>query len=448
MTEHLVPLHDAIDRVDAAWAGAGDATHLDRGRLLAANDALGVLRRLVEALQSEVSAEIAHESRVELGPESLARQQGYRNAAQLIATTTGTSAGDASRLVKVGEATAARTDLIGDRLPAKYPALQERLACGQLGVQAAALLIGLLDRLRLKVDRARIDEAEALLADQSIGMSLDDVRRLMTRVEAHLDPDGVEPKQDEVRARRSLTMFERDGALHVNGVFDIEAGAPIRAAIGGYVNAAFGARKEAVDPDAPDADHRTVAQLQADALSEFCAHLLGCESERPALAGATVVVRVDLGDLTEGTGFGTVDGSDQPVSIAAVRRMAASGGVIPCVLDSDGEILDWGRERRLFTRPQKLALVERDGGCAMCGLPPAITKVHHIAWWQRDAGPTDLDNGILLCETCHHRIHDNGWDIRIDGTGIRARVWFIPPPYVDPARTPRLGGLARYTLAA
>lgn len=141
-----------------------------------------------------------------------------------------------------------------------------------------------------------------------------------------------------------------------------------------------------------------------------------------------MVVRVHLDDLTAGTGFGTVDGVDTPVSIATVRRMAASGGVIPCVLGSAGELLDWGRERRLFTKAQRLALAERDGGCAMCGLPPDMTKAHHIAWWQRDAGPTDLSNGVLLCESCHHRIHDNGWEIRIDGAGAASRVWFIPPP--------------------
>jgi 5-methylcytosine-specific restriction protein A len=118
------------------------------------------------------------------------------------------------------------------------------------------------------------------------------------------------------------------------------------------------------------------------------------------------------------------------------------------VLGSAGDILDWGREKRLFTRAQRLALVDRDGGCAMCGLPPQMTKAHHLRWWSRDAGPTDLDNGVLLCESCHHRIHENGWDIRIDGAGVAARVWIIPPANVDPARTPRLGGRARHDVAA
>jgi len=130
--------------------------------------------------------------------------------------------------------------------------------------------------------------------------------------------------------------------------------------------------------------------------------------------------------------------------------MAADARIIPCVLGGDSEILDFGRTRRLFSPAQKLALTERDGGCAGCGLPPSMTQVHHLKWWTRDTGPTDLHNGILLCVRCHHRIHNDGWDIHIDGPGTTARTWFIPPTHIDPTRTPRLGGRARYdyTLSA
>ena len=215
-----------------------------------------------------------------------------------------------------------------------------------------------------------------------------------------------------------------------------------------YVSALFAAQKNQLDPDAPEADHRSVAALRAEALSELCAHALGCENDAPALAGAIVVVRVELKDRADGTGYATIDGSDLPLSIGAARQLAASGGVIPCVLGTDSEVLDCGRRLRFFTTAQRLALAERDGGCAMCGLPPSMTRAHHIRWWRRDAGPTNLENGILLCESCHHRIHDNDWEIRIEGKGRRSRVWFIPPPHVDPLRTPRLGGRARYDLAA
>lgn len=157
-----------------------------------------------------------------------------------------------------------------------------------------------------------------------------------------------------------------------------------------------------------------------------------------------------LQDLQAGTGHATIDGIDQPISAGTARRIAAAGNIIPAVLGTDSEILDWGRSKRLFTPTQRLAITERDHGCAGCGAPPGMTKVHHRHWWGRDHGHTDLSNGILLCETCHHRIHDNGWDITIDGVGMNARIWFIPPAHIDPDRTPRLGGRHRhdYTPAA
>lgn len=444
----LNPLREAVARLEAAWADAGDATEMSRTQLLAVNEAIGALHRHADALHAEAAAAISHESRAELGPDSLAKQQGFRNPTQLIAATSGVSGADAARIVTVGEATARRTNLVGETLPARYPAVREALSAGRITAQVAALIVGMLDRVRVRVSGEVLSEGEQLLAGKAPGLALDDVRKLLVRVEAWIDPDGVAPREEDHRARRSLTMFERDGDLHLNGVFDAESAAPIKAALRGYVTAAFQARQDAVEPAAPDADRRPVPVLQADTLSILCAHALSCDNGGVPLAGATVVVRVTLEDLMGGSGSATVDGTDQPISIGAARRLAASGGVIPCVLGEDSEILDWGREKRFFTRAQKLALAERDGGCAMCGLPPEMTKAHHIRWWTRDTGPTDLDNGILLCESCHHRIHDNGWDIRITGTGVTARPWFIPPPNVDPQQIPRLGGRARYDVAA
>lgn len=444
----LTALHEAMSRLDALWADADDSNALSRADLVSVTDAVAQVQRRLDAVQVDVAAGVARESRTELGPESLAKQQGFRTPGKMLAAALGVSTGDALRLIKVGEGTAPRTDLLGARLPAKYPLVAEALEAGVLSAQAAAMIIGLLDRCRVAAGAERIAEGEKLLVGSAGGLGLDELRKLLTRAEAWLDPDGVEPRDDEKRAQRAFNVFERNGMIHFNGRLDAESGAPVITALRGYVSAAFAARKDAVDPDAPDADRRTVAMIQADALSAFCSHMLGCTAEGPILSGATVVVRLDLADLESGIGFATIDGIDQPISAAAARRMAASGGVIPCILGGDSEILDWGRKKRFFTPAQRLALVERDGGCAMCGLPPQMTRAHHLRWWQRDDGPTDLSNGLLLCETCHHRIHDNGWEVRIDGPGTSARVWFIPPPYVDSARTPRLGGRARFDLVA
>jgi 5-methylcytosine-specific restriction protein A len=443
----LTGLHEAVSRLDAVWAGADDAAGLSREQLIAVNDAIGVVQRRLDAAHADVAAGIAYESRVELGAGSLAKEHGYRTAAKLLEASGGISHRDASRLVAVGEATAPRTDLIGARLPARYELLREALASGELGIAAAGLIIALLDRCRVAAGAERIALAEEALAARCVGMGLDDVRKLLARAEAWLDPDGVQPKEEERRAKRSCTFFERDGMVHLHAVLDAETAAPVVTALRGHVSAVIAARQDAPDPSAPDADRRTVAMIQADALALFCAHVLGCESRVP-LAGATMIIRLTLDNLRSGIGSATVDGLDTPVSVGAARRMAAGGGVIPWVCGSRSEVLDWGREKRLFTRAQRLALGERDGGCAMCGLPPGMTKAHHIRWWERDHGPTDLTNGVLLCESCHHRIHDNGWDIRIDGTGVTARVWFIPPAHVDPARAPRTSVQHRFAAAA
>lgn len=444
----LTPLLEALTCLEEAWGDGASASALTRAQLVAVSATLGVLQRRLDGVRAEIAAEVARESRPDLGSGSLAKEQGFRNAAAMIAATTGGSMGEAVRLVKVGEATAPRADLTGAPLPAKYAAVQGALIDGTVSVAAAGLIVGLLERVRLKVDAERIAEAERLLVERASGLTFDEVCKLVAHAEGFLDPDGVEPREDAARARRALTMFERDGSLHLSFQTDVASGAPVRAAIQAYVTAVFQSRQDSPFEDGPDADHRTVAMIQADALVAICEHAAGCDSSSLPMTGATVVVRVRLEGLTAGTGAASIDGVDTPVSITACRRLAAAGGVIPEVLGSAGEILDWGREKRLFTRAQRLALVERDGGCVMCALPPHLTKAHHLRWWHRDVGPTDLSNGALLCESCHHRIHDNGWEIRIEGTGIHARVWLIPPPHVDPSRTPRLGGRARYDIAA
>ncbi|MEO8908262.1 MAG: HNH endonuclease signature motif containing protein, partial [Microbacteriaceae bacterium] len=82
-------------------------------------------------------------------------------------------------------------------------------------------------------------------------------------------------------------------------------------------------------------------------------------------------------------------------------------------------------------------------GCASCGLDIAYTEAHHIAWWKRDDGPSDLSNGVMLCPPCHTRIHNDGWMVTIRSDG---QPWFTPPRFVDPDQKPRLGGKARYAL--
>lgn len=417
--------------------------------LIALADAIGAARRLLDAAAAEVTAEVARQSRPELGSSSLARQQGFRNAQTLVAAAFGCTRGEAARLVQVGEAVAPRMLLSGEIAPARHPHVADALRAGAIGKDAAAAIIAVLDRVVMRAGAARVHEAEQVLVAQAPGLTLDQLSRVLARAEVHLDPDGVPPREEERRGSRALHIREdRDGMVVLTATLDPEHAAPVTAAIGGIVSAELAAQRGFDASDDPDAPRRSIPMMQADALTTLCEHLLGCAQTDVPLQGAVVVVRVALDDLQNGEGAATIDGLTTPVSIATARRMAADAGVIPCVLGAEGEILDWGRRKRLFTRAQRLALVERDGGCVACGAPPGHTKVHHLRWWSRDTGPTDLDNGVLLCTSCHHRIHDSGWEIRIDGVGVRASVWLIPPRWVDPAQRPRLGGRRRYDYLA
>ncbi|WP_194385629.1 HNH endonuclease [Microbacterium invictum] len=450
MSSPLDPLAGTVGTLRELWSEER-IEGADGARLVEINNLLGQARRQLDAATTKVAAEIARQSRPELGSDSLAKQNGFRNANNLLSSTLGTTNGEAFKLVQVGEATAPRLLLTGDTAPAKHPHVAEALSRGRIGTPAAAAIIGLLDRVALRAGVEELDAAEKTLVEQAPGLSVDQLGKLIRRAEAYLDPDGVEPREEELRAQRFFRYREdASGALVFNGKADPEHGAPIVAVLQAMTSAELGAQRAADASGDPDAPRRTVAMIQLDALTRICEHILSCDTPDIPLAGATVIVRLSLEDLEAGTGHAMIDGLSTPISICTARRMAADGGIIPMVLGSDSEILDWGREKRLFTKAQRRALCERDGGCAACGAVVGITKAHHIKWWARHHGTTDLVNGVLLCETCHHQIHDNGWDIRIVGVGTDATVWFIPPAHVDRHRTPRLGGRRRfdYTPAA
>jgi hypothetical protein len=126
-----------------------------------------------------------------------------------------------------------------------------------------------------------------------------------------------------------------------------------------------------------------------------------------------VVVTVPFDVLRKELGLGMLD-TGQPVSATQVRRMACDAMLIPAVLGGDGQVLDLGQARRLFTGPVRRALVLRDGGCAFpgCDRPARWCDGHHITS-VLDGGPTDLDNGVLVCPSCRRRHNPHYANLRI-----------------------------------
>ncbi|BDZ55039.1 HNH endonuclease [Agromyces marinus] len=465
MDEPLTPLERELDALRDAWSAAMPAfgplpggaqvepEQMSDAGLVRVTDALAELRRGVDALLARTAAEVARRSGPEFGDVGLAKAQGFHNATRLVAASTGASRSDAARLISVGSATAARASISGERMPPRRAHVAQALDRAAISLEAASAISTMLDRVALRADPALVEVAEAALTELAERAPLEIVIRGVREAEARLDADGVEPREEQLREQRSLTMREdRHGVVHLNARLDPETAAPIRAAVEAFVTDALRRRdalgQREAHPSASSVpgvrpvldDRRSIPQLQADGLAAIARHALGCEQTLTPLAKTTVVVRVDLDALVSGLGDARIDGYDQPISAGTARRLAADAELIPAVLGTPSLPLDLGRAARLFTRAQRIALGERDGGCASCGQNIGYVEAHHIRWWERDAGPTDLANGVLLCSFCHHQVHRDGWEIRAQSDAI----WFIPPRTSIP--TACLGGRARFDL--
>ncbi|WP_198165821.1 HNH endonuclease signature motif containing protein [Agromyces laixinhei] len=459
--------------VTDAWSGAllgesrdvgDDVRVMSDDGLVRATEALARLQRSVQVLQARCAAELAGRSRT--GDESdVAKKHGFATAERLIVQATGGRYADAARLVSIGEATSARRSFAGEVLPARHPHLATAFESGAVSLDAADLIRRFLDRVALRADRDDLGDAEMLLVERAPVVGVEGTQRLIRQLEAHLDPDGVKPREDELRSARSLKIWQdAAGMINLRGAFDPASGAPIKLAIetlvGAELHAArdarpgFGAKASSAasggQGDAPHldgvvAEDRSIAQMNADALADIAWLSLSSSDAPPALRAVTVIVRVDGDDLASGEGHATIDGIEHPVATDTVREWAMSAGVSPLYMAEGCERVQLGRSRRLFSAAQKAVLVARDGGCAWpaCQRPPSHTQAHHLRWWKRDEGPTDLENGIMLCAHHHHRVHDDGWTIFIRD----ARSWFIPPAHLDPDQVARAGNIAPDHLA-
>jgi hypothetical protein len=370
---------------------------------------------------------------------------------------------DAVKLRMVGELVS-RSVLVGSEnpvhraghaSPAVLVAERWQIPVGWVSVEQAAVIVRELGKAAPGCSTTDLEAGERVLVQHAPTLTVTDLRGLAGQVRDRLDQDGILPREQRQQQRRSLTISTTsDGMTHLDWYLTPESAGYVVTAI----DTLIGHQLRQVrfrDPAAPEADGddtdlpetRSMAQIRSDAATDVFRHLATCTtgtgSGKPPV---TVLVRIDLHALQTGVGTGQIDGIPNPVRVGTVRRMAADAHLIPVVLGTDSEVLDLGRKHRLFSRAQKVALAERDGGCAWTGCPhpPSYTEAHHIHWWDNHHGPTNLNNGILLCRSHHHRVHHDDWDIQ-----IRDNVpYFIPPAHIDPHQRPRPGGRTRLPKAA
>jgi len=454
MTLTTAPIRSAADAV--CLRDGVDVVGLARGELLELTHDLVRLRRATDVALAQVAAEVDRQSTPDDGAAGLAAREGFRSAGELIARDMGGSVAEVRRLVAAGALLAeveaadagldARTSAPGPSptSPAASPtplaevraalarAARDEAIPVEVVTIAARALAGLPD-----VERTRDLFLQALT--KVPGLPVHQVRALFWRAQALADPQAWQDREERQYAERYAGLRDdADGMVTLTARLTPVDAAPVRAVLDANVRWAMQQRR-----DDPPSDARSAWQMRADILVALCRHALDCDQPTSGIK-TTVVVRMTRKELEVGLGVGAIDGTAQPVSVYALRQAAADAEVIPAILGEKSEVLNWGRARRLFTQAQRLALVERDGGCAWCNAPPSWCEAHHIRWWDKDAGPTDLGNGVLLCARCHHRIHRDGWEIE-----VRNRVvHFIPSRSVDPARASVIGGRERYDVAA
>ncbi|WP_236029361.1 HNH endonuclease signature motif containing protein [Paractinoplanes lichenicola] len=326
----------------------------------------------------------------------------------------------------------------------RHPAVEQALIDGRIDARQATTIVATLDavatslgELDQAVDPAEADDiaerARTTLIEMAGRLPAYKLRRVGERILEHVAPHLAERAEELALARlearahqaRGFTLSTAAaGIVRLSGVLGSEDAAVLQAAL------------HPLCKPVPD-DERRPAQRRADALVEVCRLALRT-GELPESGGepAQLAVTVAYDPLTRALGPATTD-TGLRLSAGTARRLACDARVLPAVLGSAGQVLDLGRTQRLATASLRRALSLRDRGCAFpdCDRPPRWTDAHHLTAWT-DGGPTSLDNMALLCRYHHRLIHHPtaGWQIRLDAD---RRPEFIPPPGIDPARTPR-----------
>jgi hypothetical protein len=59
-----------------------------------------------------------------------------------------------------------------------------------------------------------------------------------------------------------------------------------------------------------------------------------------------------------------------------------------------------------------------------CTVAFAACTSHHVRWWWKHNGRTDIDNLIPLCGKHHHLVHEGGWTLTM--TPDRVMTWTRP----------------------
>ena len=273
---------------------------------------------------------------------------------------------------------------------AKLPATSEALASGEIPPGHARLIARA---------SGEGDVDEALLVKAANTEPFDEFARTVKRHQQDLADDDGQALLDRQRKNRKARIFESpdSGMFVLYGEFDQITGARIATALTAKERKLW--HRE--DPKA----RRTPQQRMADALAELICEPAGDGKS----AGTDLLVIADFDVIKQQLDNPRLaDGSAIP--IVELHRLALEANLLPSIFDTKAQQMWLGRRLRTASEAQRVALIARDQHCIGCKANPLWCRAHHIIWWSKD-GPTDVDNLVLVCDDCHHKIHDHGWQV-------------------------------------
>ncbi len=136
------------------------------------------------------------------------------------------------------------------------------------------------------------------------------------------------------------------------------------------------------------------------------------------------ITRAYLADYLKPGTIPVLGTSREPISPEAARRLACDAKIIPIVLGTRSEPLDIGRASRTVPLPMRRAIEFRDVHCRFpgCDRPAKWCEAHHVRFWVRDEGPTEINNLVLTCKFHHVVVHEYGWNLTFDPVTNTVRV--------------------------
>ena len=369
----LAPVSDLVDTAASAATAGGGVVHVEVVDVAALCDEglslrLGVLGRAesrLAAMKAQVLAEVG-------------RRHSKGDAQRIARDELQASKREAKRDVE----TAARL--------AELPVTSEALESGEIP-QGHARLIARAS------SESTIDEA--LLVEAANTQPFDEFARTVKRHQQDQADDDGQSLLDRQRKNRKARIFESSdsGMFVLTGEFDQITGARIATALTAKERQLW--HRE--DPKA----RCTPQQRMADALTELICEPAGDGKS----AGTDLLVIADFDVIKQQLGNPRLaDGSAIP--IVELHRLALEANLLPSIFDTKTQDMWLGRKQRTASEAQRIALIARDQHCIGCSANPLWCRAHHIIWWSKN-GPTDLDNLVLVCDDCHHKIHDHGWRV-------------------------------------